>query len=558
MNNKLVPTRIMKHAEEMTGRPTHRRMACSLAAFLPLQRDHPFGIRRRLDVRTSKRAEARDPGVPPPFPTAWFRFVKRTALLLLLSTLNAQLSTAHAQGTAFTYQGRLNNNANPASGAYDLKFTLFNTNVTGVAYAGPVTNSAIAVSNGLFTTVIDFGTGVFTGGSNWLEIAVRPNGNGTFNTLTPRQQLTPAPYAITAGNLAAVAQFNTVGIGNYATVGGGFSNNASGYAATVAGGGYENMAISGYTTVSGGGRNTASSSGATVAGGTDNTASGNYATVAGGTDNTASGFYSFAAGSYAQATHNHSFVWSDLGSGTFSSTADNEFSARASGGIRLAGDVAIEGGASSYHHLSLNGGNSTGFLFGSYPYFGDGVHLGYNFYADSAGAPHVIASGGGTSRITAGYGEIVLAVGAVNTAPNAIRLDATTAGVTVYGTFNNLSDRNAKQDFAPVSSSAILNAVLQLPVSEWSYKEDPKTRHVGPVAQDFHSAFNIGTDDKHIAPIDEGGVALAAIQGLNRKVEVRSEKSDDRFQRLEAENAELKRELSEIKALLTKISQKDN
>ena len=64
-----------------------------------------------------------------------------------------------------------------------------------------------------------------------------------------------------------------------------------------------------------------------------------------------------------------------------------------------------------------------------------------------------------------------------------------------------------------------MDKVAQLPLSEWSYKEDPATRHVGPMAQDFYAAFSVGTDEKHIAPIDEGGVALAAIQGLNQKVE---------------------------------------
>jgi hypothetical protein len=111
-----------------------------------------------------------------------------TALALLaVSTINYQLSTAHAQGTAFTYQGRLNGSSGPANGSYDLKFTLFNTNTTGVAYAGPVTNSAITASNGLFTTAVAFGAGVFTGsGTNWLEIAVRTNGSGGFSTLTPQ------------------------------------------------------------------------------------------------------------------------------------------------------------------------------------------------------------------------------------------------------------------------------------------------------------------------------------------------------------------------------------
>ena len=83
------------------------------------------------------------------------------------------------------------------------------------------------------------------------------------------------------------------------------------------------------------------------------------------------------------------------------------------------------------------------------------------------------------------------------------------------------------------------------------------------MAQDFHSTFNIGTDDKHIAPIDEGGVALAAIQGLNEKVEARGQRSEVRIQKLEEKVRErdvritaLENELAEIKGLLTKLSTK--
>src|ERR1035437_9279037 len=125
--------------------------------------------------------------------------------LLALATLNAPLATAHAQGTAFTYQGRLNNSGSPANGSYDLAFRLFATNTTGVAIAAPVTNNATAVTNGLFTTTLDFGAGVFTGGSNWLEIAVSTNGANSFATLTPRQQVTPTPYAIFAGTASNVS-----------------------------------------------------------------------------------------------------------------------------------------------------------------------------------------------------------------------------------------------------------------------------------------------------------------------------------------------------------------
>jgi hypothetical protein len=121
-----------------------------------------------------------------------------TLILLALSALNSQFSAAFAQGSAFTYQGELTTTNGPANGTYNFTFTLFNTNISGAAVAGPVTNNAVNVTNGLFTTIVDFGPEVFTGTSNWLEIAVETNGGSSFTNLSPRQQLTPVPYAIYA------------------------------------------------------------------------------------------------------------------------------------------------------------------------------------------------------------------------------------------------------------------------------------------------------------------------------------------------------------------------
>ena len=115
------------------------------------------------------------------------------------------------------------------------------------------------------------------------------------------------------------------------------------------------------------------------------------------------------------------------------------------------------------------------------------------------------------------------------------------------------SDRNVKQDFAPVSPSQILEKVLQLPVSEWSYKFETTKRHIGPMAQDFYSTFHIGTDDMHIAPVDEGGVALASIQGLIEMVEVRSQNAEVSIRKLEAENDELKQSVAELKAMVKQL-----
>src|SRR6185503_8153088 len=101
-------------------------------------------------------------------------------------------------GTAFTYQGRLTDNGSQADGNYDLRFILFDAPTLG-SPVGPVfTNANVTVSNGLFTAVLDFGSGIFTGTNYWLEIAVRTRGGGAFTTVQPRQTLTPAPYVLYA------------------------------------------------------------------------------------------------------------------------------------------------------------------------------------------------------------------------------------------------------------------------------------------------------------------------------------------------------------------------
>ena len=151
----------------------------------------------------------------------------------LLLALNSHFSTVLAQGTAFTYQGQLQNNGSPANGSYDFAFTLFATNTGEVAIAGPVTNAAVAVTNGLFTTLVDFGA-AYTGASNWLEVAVSTNSADSFTTLAPRQQLVPVPYAITAANFSGtigVAQLPSAVVTNGASgvnITGNFSGSGSG------------------------------------------------------------------------------------------------------------------------------------------------------------------------------------------------------------------------------------------------------------------------------------------------------------------------------------------
>jgi hypothetical protein len=123
------------------------------------------------------------------------------AVVAMLITLNAQLTTVFAQGTAFTYQGRLASGANAANGIYDFQFQVFDAATAGSSYGNPNPNSVpgVGVTNGLFTVTLDFGN-VFPGDARWLQISVRTNGAVSFTTLASRQQLTPTPYAIYSSN----------------------------------------------------------------------------------------------------------------------------------------------------------------------------------------------------------------------------------------------------------------------------------------------------------------------------------------------------------------------
>jgi len=122
----------------------------------------------------------------------------------MLFTLNFQLSTTCAQSTAFTYQGRLNIGGSPANGNYDFMFTLWSTNSGGSEIGGAITNAGVGVANGLFTATLDFGSGIYTGQSCWLQVNVETNGVGPYVALTPLQPLTPTPYAVYAENSGGV------------------------------------------------------------------------------------------------------------------------------------------------------------------------------------------------------------------------------------------------------------------------------------------------------------------------------------------------------------------
>jgi hypothetical protein len=133
-------------------------------------------------------------------------FRKKLLGSLTISALALWIGTqvAHSQGTTFTYQGRLADAGGPVSGNYDLRFTVWDSAVGGLQVGAPIVVAPVLVSGGLFSVPLNFGATVFTGPPRWLQIESRVFGGGSYSLITPRQPLTAAPYAITAGNLTGM------------------------------------------------------------------------------------------------------------------------------------------------------------------------------------------------------------------------------------------------------------------------------------------------------------------------------------------------------------------
>lgn len=162
-------------------------------------------------------------------------FLRQISIVMLLVCLLA--AAAVSQTTEFSYQGRLSNPpGTPANGLFDFQFTVFDAISGGSAIVGQQRLNVTAV-NGVFNVSLDFGAGAFPGPNRYLEIAVRPTGSGAFTTLSPRQPILSAPYAIKSLNAANAD--NSVSLGGLA---------ASRFVQQDAGG---NVSVGGNLTVNG-------------------------------------------------------------------------------------------------------------------------------------------------------------------------------------------------------------------------------------------------------------------------------------------------------------------
>lgn len=320
------------------------------------------------------------------------------------------------------------------------------------------------------------------------------------------------------------------------------------YGVTVAGGLDHSIATEAHGSAIGGGegnRITLNARNSTIAGGAMNDSGSIYSVVGGGFDNNiASGSqYSTIAGGLVNDIASSSYC-SSIGAG------ENNNIAIFSPFSTIAGGVGNDIGFNS-SHSTIGGGLDNNIAEGAaYATIPGGQN---NFATNSSFAAGTRAKARHLGTLVwgdASLGEITStnANSLTMRAAGGFRLfsdsDATLGAYLAPGdgTWSAMSDRNAKENFEPVNPRAVLDKVAALPVSTWNYKSQTNgVRHIGPMAQDFKAAFAVGGSDTGITTIDADGVALAAIQGLNQKLEEK-----------DAEIRELKRRLTRLEELLNR------
>jgi outer membrane lipoprotein-sorting protein len=136
------------------------------------------------------------------------------SLIASLGIITALAFTMNAQTNTFTYQGRLIDAAAAANGTYQMQFSLYDALTGGAQQGTTIVNNSVTVTNGVFTVALDFSpaTPFAAGADRWIEIAVRKAADPPgFTTLTPRQQITSAPFATRSSSAANADAATTAG-----------------------------------------------------------------------------------------------------------------------------------------------------------------------------------------------------------------------------------------------------------------------------------------------------------------------------------------------------------
>ena len=447
------------------------------------------------------------------------RWIGRVALA---AAIGLGLSTVHA--ASFTYHGSLQDKGQAANGRYDLELTLYSKREGGAVLAGPITVFGVDVHDGSFATPVDFGPMAPLASDGWVDVRVRPAGTNDFTALDMRSPVAPegtCPGAwaldgnagIPSGSYLGTADNTEVYIkANGNTAAKFYPNGGVGLAYSDPVNGDHSTAI-GYHAGT-------SFHGSTVIGGDDGFAAGirdsaeNQMIVATGRG---VGINTSVSGDGTPLRDELTIAPSPSLPG---SNADFTLMSGTSGytGFHM---EAQPQGYFAFHGLYNNGGTLDYTTLLNVNYTHPGGHAYFAFNGNTYNGPITVGNAGD------GFGN--------------------GAYVTTGGVWTNASSKSFKENFGKVDVGAVLEKLVAMPIQTWFYKASHEEgQHMGPFAEDFAATFGLGKDEQHITTVDESGVALAAIQGLNTKVE--SENA-----RLREHNAALQSRLDRVTERLDKL-----
>ncbi|MEO7431488.1 MAG: tail fiber domain-containing protein [Dokdonella sp.] len=449
-----------------------------------------------------------------------------TLCVALAATLGTGMGASLAHADSFMYHGSLQDAGKAANGSYDLQLTLYSTATGGHALSSPVTLYGVQVKDGKFVTSVDFGQTTAQSTQSYVQVQVKSAGSSDFVALDQRSPVAPdggcpgswaldgnagnppGSYLGTADaqpvniltNGTTVASFNTnqsVGLAYPYTTAGAFSTGI-GYNAGTA---FEGSIVTG-------GRN----------------------------DSTFSNSIRDSATNQVIMVAQHG-VGINTSHGGDGGVLHDELTIAPSAGLPAGNaDITLQTatvpGYVGFNMAALPNGffQLTG-LFNVAGALNYSPLLYVNFFG-SSGYANFALNGAAADR--------PLRVGTSGSNGNGAFLSAT-------GVWTNASSRTFKDTIAAVDPRAVLDKLVAMPVATWFYKDaHTDGQHMGPIAEDFAQTFGLGSNEKYIGTVDESGVALAAIQGLNHKVEAENSS-------LKKQNADLRSEMDVIAARLERL-----
>lgn len=450
-----------------------------------------------------------------------------TLCVALAAALGTGMGASLAHADSFMYHGSLQDAGKAANGSYDLQLTLYSAATGGHALSSPVTLYNVQVKDGNFVTSVDFGQTTAQSTQSYVQVQLKSAGSSDFVALDQR-----SPVAPDGGCPGSWALDGNVGIPSGSFLG--TADSSTLYIKT-------NNSINAIFPPNG-------SVGLA------------YPDAMNGARSTAIGFHAGTAfdGSIVTSGYTDSTFGSDI-----RDTATNQFIIAAQHGVGINTSKAPDGNAlrdelTIAPSAGLPGGN-TDLTFETSTTDGYG---GFNFGAEPVGFFNIngLSNTGGVltydrllrinyTRVSH-YANFGLNGAPATGAPFQVGTTSSNgngAFLSAAGVWTNASSRTFKDAIVAIDPVSVLEKLVAMPVKTWFYKDNHDDgQHMGPIAEDFAQTFGLGSNEKYIGTVDESGVALAAIQGLNRKVE-------NENATLKQQNVQLRSELGSLAARLDRL-----